>query len=354
MHLEMKKKWHKKYRELVIDFYDFENKVRLFDVDFTKKWWLYLFKRPAHLFYYVISRIIQVSFFTLTPIFIGYLVVNFSQINLMVYVLFSIFIRINIRLSNYVYKLMIEDLRGSVQSSAYKYFLSTDPVNHSTKSTGQIVSKLNAIGRPFLNLIRDFFKGIFEPTISYLAVSIALFNLDITIGLFSLGFFLFIVSLSCYLKLFNVSVFYPELIKKRDKWQKVNIENLRDINHIRTTFATSERYKLQIKALKKGIAMYSTYDSINDLKKMILRFIETGFFVLILYLVVNLIQNGKINPVIATSMILSFYNVINNLETINNSLSSVIDMNADVEDSFKFINNFGKQSYPVLDEKEKV
>jgi hypothetical protein len=124
------------YYKFLHKLYSFDDKIKFFPIDLKKPWYnIFLLKRYTFVLVFF-SEVFQSVFDALFPLIIGYsLSIGDFKILLIaigVYLLTEI---IN-RFALYYYNLALAQLHGSLMKVAQDFFLTVDPISHSTKSTG--------------------------------------------------------------------------------------------------------------------------------------------------------------------------------------------------------------------------
>jgi ABC-type multidrug transport system fused ATPase/permease subunit len=342
-----------KYFDILNSLFKFDKKIQLFDVDFTKPWYTTLWKKRFAYLIVLISEISYNIFEPLVPIGFG-IAVSQQKYEYILYIglaflLFEVFNRVAV----YINTIANAEVQGSISISAQNFFLTVDPIHHSTKSSGSILSKIQAGGgRDFLMMMNSVIFNIFPTITSYITVTITLIYFNGYLGIVSTIFFIIITLLSSASRYLNSNALSKKWIDARDKYASVSTENLVQNALIRSSFATVEvaenTKKLALKSLNTRSVMFGG----GALITFISRLLYNISILVISFGVLDLVQKNVISAVIGTTIIITYMSGSRQVLRIGETIGDVTESMANIKDLFDFIASFGKQTYPVLPEKE--
>jgi hypothetical protein len=333
--------------------FNFEKRINLFDVDFTKPWYLTLWKKRFAYLFVLISEIGYNVFEPLVPIGFG-IAVSQQKYEYILYIgIAFLFFELFNRVAVYLYAITNAEVQGSIWLSAQKFFLTVDPVYHSTKSSGAIFSKIQSGGgREFTTMINSILFNIIPVFTSYITVTLTLIYFNGYLGIISTIFFVSITFLSSFFRYINSSALSKKWISAREKFAGVSAENLVQNSLIRSSFATVET----INQLEKlGLQSLITRNIMNmggGLVTTISRILYNLSVLAIGFGVLDLVQKNSISTVIGTTIIITYMSGSRQILRIGDTIGDVTESMANVRDLFDFITNFGKQTFPVLPQKK--
>jgi ABC-type multidrug transport system fused ATPase/permease subunit len=343
------KQLSKKYFPILDRIFGFSKTAKIMEIDFQKPWWVPIAKHTLKLSLFAVAESLLNIFNALLPLFLTILLVS-RQLQNVVY--FSIIWAVLLVLSNISFYLLCKvesEIVQSVQYQATRFFLTVDPIFHTTRSSGQIIAKVNRGSESFETFIDLTTRDILGVLVSLITIIVTLFKFNSGLALSGL-FYLAIISLvSIVVKIMTVKITVTQWISDEDDAKDINIETLREVNHIRSSFATKEQDKnLQAKNLKLMSTMATSWYShiTSDNFTQLLYQISV---VLLAGQILNLITSSQLSTEIGISLLLSYISGTANLLRIGRNVEKLLDRISRISDLFDFIRSFGKQTYPVLE-----
>jgi ABC-type multidrug transport system fused ATPase/permease subunit len=345
------------FNDLYFNFLDrvfnFEKRIKLFDVDFAKPWYVNLLKKKYRYLFIMLSELSYNIFEPLVPIGFG-IAISQQKYEYILYIGFAfIFFEIFNSLAVYVNILTNAEVQGSISVGAQEFFLTVDPIYHSTKSSGSILSKIQAGGgRDFIMMINSIFFNVLPIITSYITVTVTLVYFNGYLGIIATVFFIIITILTSFFRYINSSALSKKWINARDKYASVSTENLVQNALIRSSFATIEIMEKTKKLAISSIITRSIMFMGGITVTLISRILYTISILIIGYGILDLVQNNTISPVIGTTIIITYMSGSRQVLRIGETIGDITESIANVNDLFTFITSFGKQTFPVLPEKK--
>lgn len=339
-----------KYYNFLTNLFKFETKIRIFPIDFTKPWWAVFWHEKVKFSCVFIIEILQAIYEAILPLAIGFSI-NEARFEYIFWII-AVYILLELinRLALYLWHLATGNTQASILIAMQSFFLTTDPIHHATKSTGKIVSKIQAAGgRDFMVMMATFMFEILPVVVTYFATTIVLFRFDFKIGFVAFIFFVIITLVSSFLRYFHTKSLNEPWIKSRDKYTANQIENLTQNAFIRSTFATPEQIIESIKIINSTIAIRNIRNQGNSINVFIMRLLYMFSVFIISYMTFELLKSYQISAILATTLLLTYINGSRQILKIGDLIAAVTESQGNIEDMYKFINSFGKQTFPVLE-----
>lgn len=321
------------------------------DIDFEKPWWVIITQFKWQIVMVLILRAIFETVSTLMPLFIAWAVSTGEFSNY----LFNLFLLLGVMivqgvLMEFIYTRVSGSVMNSVTASCNRFFLSVDPTFHTTRSSGQIISKVNRGASSYEPLLDTWVYDFWRIIIGLVAVSIALGAVSLTLGIVALSFMLAIFVLGVFTNIAVIKQVAKFRIEAEDTMKATTVENLQEVLLIRSTFATDIQVK---KAYDKSedVAKHQ----INAWMLQTLTF-QVSWVVYIIslgvvgHIIFDLLGQGEIESVTAVALLATFLDGAGRLLWVGGRVGRFIEKLNDVQDMFIFIRNFGVQSFPVIDE----
>ena len=347
-----------KYQEKFYNFVDstekLETKMRILPVDFQKPWWDIILRQKSLALFAVVSQFIGSVFDSIFPILIGYAITTFD-INLFIFVMvirlaiiwiYNIMLRYNAIFQN--------QTMSSIDFNANQYFLTVDPIFHTMKSSGKIISKISRGSKSYEDVLDIVSFDLLGIVTSLTTIAITMFAFGWQIGLVSLGFLGFLAIFNITAQIYRTKTFQPRRIKAQDQLKAIQVETLLQAPFIRAIFASTEQINKNknatISSMLKDTLGWQAGAYVNVITRTI--YIISVF--VIGYLVLIQAKNGILSTTLALSIILAYSSGTSGILSIGNMVKRLSTSLTDINDLFDFIRGFGKQTYPVLEEDGKL
>lgn len=328
---------------------NYKSKIHYFEIDFNKPWLTEtILRKPFFVAISVFSEVIQAIFLTLIPISVGYIFetkrYEYLWLFFGIYTVFELVNRVVWSLQNY----MIEVNGGSLLISANKFLLTTDPINHTFRSSGQIISKIEKS----IASLKDFFFIIiddFVPVITSLITLVVTFlSVDKFLGLVCLTFITSIGGFNIFMAFYNGKTLKPLMMKTEDNVAKTYTEGLMSINYIRSTFATDNFFNLiKRKELQNG-STKATAQMGYGLATSTVRILFGVSFLVLGLLILQMINSGQLGYAIGSGIFISYVAQVGTIRSVGSLTKKIVENQLRLGDFFKFMREFGKQTYLVL------
>lgn len=234
-----------KFQEKFYNFVDrtekFDKRMKLLPVDFKKPWWDIIFRQKKIALLVFSTQLIWTIFDSVFPILIGFAAL---KLDLTLFLVIMVARMLFTWGYNYMFSkntLFQIQTMNSVELAANEFFLTVDPLFHTTKSSGQIVSKINRGSSAYedlLDLVSFELLGILT---SLITIIITMFTFNFQIGLIALSFLSAIVTFNISAQIYRTKIFQPQKIIAVDKFKVNSLETLLQAPFIRAIFASNEQ-----------------------------------------------------------------------------------------------------------------
>ena len=337
------------YYNFLDKIFNYKDKIKYFEIDFTKPWLTQtILRKPFLLSISLISEIIQSIFLTLIPLSIGYIFDTRKYEYLWVFFGTYILIELLNRVTWQQHTYQIALNRGSLLVSANKFLLTTDPINHTFRSSGQIISKITKSTEALEQIFFIFIDDLILIVTGLVTLIITFLSVDRSLGLICLISIAVIASANIYLSFFNSKNLKPITMKAEDDISKTYTEGLMSVHYIRSTFATDSFYhKIKAKAITNDTVI-ATSEMGYALSSSLIRTLYGISFLILGLFILQLINNNQLGNGIGLGIFIIYVGQLSAIRAVGRLTQKIIESNIRLTDFFKFITNFGKQTYPVL------
>jgi ABC-type multidrug transport system fused ATPase/permease subunit len=328
----------------------YKKPIQLVKVDFSKPWWKPIWDaKSGFILPFSIDAFLEL-YFVFFPLLIVWTIQN-NRIDALIWTIILRIILIPIR--EILYKsfvLSLQSLIRGVEFYANQFFLSTDPVNHSTRDTGQISSKVDRALGDLETMIYAITWEVFPILIGIIGVFFAISSIDFLAGLIVTLSLILLIIFSVVSNYLGSFIFQKKWIQAQDDTNSVKMENLQQTALIRSVFATQTQLsKLESKQQKFILIEYLYWRFGGTLfGSWITIYYIIGFgFLAYIFAKMNA---GNLDAASGISLISTFFlgtfNILNSGQLADRLSRAIIS----VQDLFKFIRKYGDQTYPVLEE----
>ena len=215
-----------KYYKIWMDLINLKAKVRFLEVDFDKPWWDVVWQQKWFVIIVFISSVLTNVFYTIIPLLLGAVVESMKAFNLVYVAIAAITIHFIDYLGLHLLSIVEVQSIHSVYYGAHKFFLTVDPVYHTTQKVGRIVAKIERSARS-LEFLLDTFQYEFVPDVIQITTAvISCFYFDWFLGVVAFLFIATIATFNIFIQLLSTIIFEKKMIEAEDPVKEVSTENL--------------------------------------------------------------------------------------------------------------------------------
>jgi len=338
----------KSYSKRCLKFTNLDKKGQLAVIDFTKPWWSVFTQRKLFLAFILSGRIIASVIITLLPLFIG-LAISSKQA-LSFGLLFLVWICSDSwrYITLYFTSKFVASIISGLRYSAYRFFLTVDPIYHATKMTGEIFGKIERCAFAYEEFIDASVYAILPILVGITTVIISFFTLNLVLGSIALFFLLFLAILNISMILFNSLAFEKRVIDADDSVKASSMESLVQIQFIRSYFATNE-VNTELKGKSRFFmandgTYYISFHTAIYISRLFYAFSLCALGLYVLYM----IKQGTISGMAGTTFLVTYVHGTYRIIKIGKRTQKFVRSITRIKDLFHFIHYFGKQTFPVL------
>jgi len=324
-----------------------KNSIRLTMIDFSKPWWVIIFKRKALLLSIVLAVLVRDVFWMLEPFLVAQLLEWRS------WYLFgaACFLWLLFELDLIVLSIFNPRFQLSVIHSllynAHQRLLLIDPVYHVKRSSGELLAKIERASRGYEDML-DQITFDFAPLVIGITSMLMVFA--------HYSFWLLCIIASClslmigyayYFARYGAQKIEQQFIVSDDAFKNVAFENLSQINLIRATFATEY---MRDTLTQKIIANSHTEEVVWRSYSFVSRVLNAIYIISILLLVAFFMHelNNGTTLAHAIGIILAYITSTRPLVKIINPMRKYMRGYIAVVDLFHAMQKFGKQTIPIF------
>ena len=323
---------------------------RIIPIDFSAPWWHVLLKNSFKSIFIYSGEIFCNIFFTLIPMMFGIIFAS-KRLDLLCYLFGSwilvYFLQYATRTS---YARMQSQIIHSLHASAHIWFLQADPIYHTRKSSGIVLGKIDRAARSYESLLDSCMYELLSIGVGVITVIVTLFMHNKAIGLAVSVVLLLLASLIIFIAQKIIQPLEQEWTKADDKVRSISVENLNQINLIRSSFASNETCT-QLKRADINMIEKESYLWIVLIRSYLLvriLYALTIFFIA-LYILLEIIQ-GSLTEAVGIGFIGMYISGTKEILRLDRPVREITKSITRMNDLRTYIEGFGKQTYPVLKE----
>lgn len=328
----------------------FSKSLKFFIVDFDKPWWKIVTAKWPLWFVILSGRVVSSVFITLVPLFVGIAFKEGLNYNFWLLSIFWFFVETWRFITVYLFNIEQARITYGLEYSAYRYFLTVDPIYHAMRTSGRLFAKIRRGSHAYEDLLMVFVYELLTIFTGTITVIGSLFVLDRTVGFISLIFLFFLSTFNIATILFNALSFEKNLIKADDDMKTVGMESLVQIELVRSSFAADQQNK-EIRQKSRLAASILATHWVSFASAMFVLRIAYGLSVSVLGIyILSLIKNDAISVTLGTSFLATYIHGSYRIMRIGEKAQKVLRCIIRIQDLFDFVRTFGLQTFPVLEE----
>lgn len=325
-----------------------KNRLKILPVNFSQPWWRVITRQRFYLTLALVSETIYAAFRPLAILSFGFIFASNDFYNFII--LFSVWAGVYTfsligRISGQMVQLQTVH---SMHYRAHQLFLQVDPIYHAHRSSGTILGKIDRASRAYEYFLDAVCLDLLQTVAGVSAIIVSFLYQSWKLAVMTTLFLAVIVFLNYIVSQFYIVPYEKRVVKADDKVRAVSVENLAQIQLIRTCFASNE-----------SIGKIKSKDSKAMRKEGGLLFLYTFFYYLIrmLYLlsiviiswyIIVAIRDGIMTTPVGVSVLMSYLRGTHEVVRIERPMRNVIKSVTQIHDLFGYVKIFGKQSFPVL------
>jgi ABC-type multidrug transport system fused ATPase/permease subunit len=328
--------------------WNFEKKQRLVEIDFEKPWWHIVKPFVKKYILVVCTGLLEITFLTTLPIVFTVIIQN-QDFNLLYYTTFAGVVVFCLRIWGlHINTVQLQQSNKSIFYTADKFFLTVDPIAHATKSSGQIISKVDRGAAAIIDIDAILTFDIYPVIFGLLTVIVTFFTYNIQLGLVTLIILSIIIAINVFTRVFGNSIYQSRIISADDKAKSDSVESLQQAPYIRSIFATIEQDAKIRKSLKNAMTTTSNYWQFAALIDMLTYIAYLISVAMITGLLLYLVRDGSLTTITAIGLITTYIAGTKNIVIIGSRIRRLLEAEFRLRDLFNFIKKFGKKSFPVI------
>lgn len=325
-----------------------KNNIRLTMIDFSRPWWVIIFKRKALLLSVACAVVVRDIFWMLEPFLVAQLLewqnwYLFGGASFL-WLLFELDL---IALSILNPRFQLSAIH-SLLYSAHQRLLLVDPIYHVKRSSGELLAKIERASRGYEDMLDQL-------TFDFAPLIIGITSMLIVFAHYS--FWLLCAIASClslmigyayYFARYGAQKIEKQFIASDDAFKDVAFENLSQINLIRATFATDY---MRDRLTQKVMVNSHTEEIVWRSYSFVSRVLNAIYIVSILLLIaffMHALNNGT-TLAHAIGIILAYITATRSLVKIVNPMRKYMRGYTAVIDLFHSMQKFGKQTIPIFE-----
>ncbi|MDR3646343.1 MAG: ABC transporter ATP-binding protein [Candidatus Babeliales bacterium] len=331
--------------------FKFLKNYKVLPVNFNKPWW-YLIFQQKFLFLTILAIVTFIQiFWSLLPFIAAklfetesYYVCIATFITWLITDLTLSYIRVNLNT-----KFQLQCIH-SIYQNAHSYLLTVDPQYHTHRSSGTIIAKIERAARGYEDFADHISFELLPLIVGLLTIITTLAYYSIVLSAVMACFIISILLIGYYIARYRCSLWESKFIKTDDTFKSFALENLTQIQLIRSTFASNYRNNKLIKNINDN--MYtesSTWLSYSYLFLLLAIIYNFSLFVLAMSLLWQ-IKNTTLSVATALGLFLVYTHISKEIVRFGKLLRKTMHSKAAIKDLFDFMPYFGKQNFPVLGE----
>ncbi|MCL4380239.1 ABC transporter ATP-binding protein/permease [Candidatus Dependentiae bacterium] len=334
--------------EKLYRFFDLPRYVRLTTVNFSRPWWLTIWQQRGLFLLVIANEILFQAWDALIPIMIAYAIEQQSLLLLAAILTgWALIAVINYAAMKLNTKFQVQII-FSVFYSAHRHLLEADPLEHTTKSTGTVLAKIERAARAYEEMLDILTFEILPVIITCITIVAMLTTLN---KLFAFGVGVGLIVVACWSTfgyIFAAQVVTPRRIALEDAAKAAAVENLTQHTLIRSCFASKESDARLKKLTETTMYAEGTGWRTGHIVNLISRLLYYSLFGTIVLYLITCITNGTMSALLGTSIIISFLRSTQEIIRVGRRFYLYAKQLRIIQDMSSFMRSFTHNSFPVL------
>jgi ABC-type multidrug transport system fused ATPase/permease subunit len=330
----------------------FDKHLRLYQVDFSKPWgklyWDYRWLQA----YFFATTLVENIYITILPVLVAIIIERGDFNGLVILagsgvVIYAAYLVAHILNNHFI----LSVARGLV-ASAGRFFLSVDPVCHTTRDSGKIVAKINRAESGLIEFDSLLIHDLVSIPVNLLTIMVTLLVVNGMIGGIATVCILILATLNIIFRVLINNAYRQERIQRDDTAKSSILESLQQVGYVRSLFATPEQMKkIQQSHFESGVIFGLSWN-ISALVDLAIELLYVLMTLWIGWLVLVQVQQQSLTLATGVGLIGTVLSGSRGVLVIGSRIRRAMEYMYGIQDLFQFIRGFGKQTYPVLEVKE--
>lgn len=241
----------------------------------------------------------------------------------------------------------LSGLMRSMASSAYEFFVKVDPIHHSTRESGKVISKINRAVRAYEDITDTLVFNILPFCIQIGVVMVSFSQYDISIGFLAGGSLILLVIVSIISQIIIAKNIIPIDNDQGDTQSQMEVESLQQVALIRSSFATPEHIeKIKKTNIRTGEVEATIWTSFN-FTSFIPRLIFAGTLTILFILVFNLIKSQELELPTAIALMTIYVSSYGNIIHSGRHVERIVSNRERIKNLYTYIREYGDSTYPT-------
>ena len=338
-----------KYFEFWRKVWNFKGNIKIHKVDFDKSWWGLFFKQKVIFAIVFITQVIDNIFWVFLPFLISFAFVE-SDLNFFVWVVGLRFLmNVVIFLVTYLQVILETSLIYSIYYRSIEKVLIVDPIYQTQKSTGEVVAKIDRGSDAIEGVLDILLYRITPVTIGILTASITFFQYDFILGMIAILMMILIIASSVIVNFIDAKVFNQMQIDFEDAQKQTGTESIYQAHYIRSVFAVKEQLGSLLQKTNNLMERNAVAWQTSEFNFLIPLFLYNLSILILGIQIFSLIESDGVDPIIGLGLISTYFAGTTSILNVGNTLRNFLKRNNELKDLFKFMREYGHQTYPVLE-----
>lgn len=337
-----------KYYHFWVRLIDLKKRIHILPVDFKNHWFKIIWAQKKSIFYILFAETIDNMFYTLIPLLIGWIVAT-QNVQYFFFLIALWLSAITLEFSALYYASIVQlQTMHSLLYAGHKFFLTVDPIYHTTRASGKIISKIDRAANAYEDFLDVIGFDLLPTIVGIVTIIVAFSSFNFSLALLAISMIFFIGLFNVIFQFLGSRGFEPHTISAHDKLNTISIENLAQINFIRSCFASNEideqLHKSNRSMMYVGGTSWIAHAGLTFITRLLY---VISILILGIYLI-KLINTQVISIEIGTALLMTYINGSYEIMRVGKKIRRFTKSITRITDLYTFINNFGVQSFPVL------
>jgi ABC-type multidrug transport system fused ATPase/permease subunit len=237
--------------------------------------------------------------------------------------------------------LAIDNMGADIKRSAINILIKADPIHHTTKSSGEVISKIARAGDSVFQWLDNMMVTPIKFGVSFVFVVTGALAVDLRLGLIFLIVLPITLFLNSYLTLMNNKHLLGRSMTIEDSTSQTMVDILTQFGIIRSTFSTDIMNDKYNSLLSKA----TYYNALRwRVWQILILTVNVVTYLIIGGVLWYLFPSLDLSSPLLIGVIISLFGFLNDIWSVGLSIKDCLEAHQKINNLFIFIRGFGKQS----------
>lgn len=336
-----------KLLKLIMRIFRIKSRIVAMPIDTNKHWFAMIYSSSPIIILVVCLRLFFEFANTALPFVVGLLLTEQKPIYLIAIIAILFLTPVEGVILENTYSIWTAKLFHSFRTHMHKFFLYVDPIYHSTRSSGQIISKMNRLTGSLQTFLDIIVYNLFSVIFSLVSMVIIFITIDSVLTIMVTVSLLITILISFVTALKIRKPSQKHIILQEDRFKASVIENIQQNFFLRGIFAAQTQHtKAERESYETSVIQGAVW-VLFSLSFQIVWIIQSIFTIGIIWYLYYMVIQQSLDGVIAITIVTTYLKLSQNYLFGIGRIVRIFDSYNEINDTWMFMKGFGSQTIPI-------